>query len=143
MNRLTEPRTETAAQPAIDYPAQIEDVALGILGYNDQIRRVRDKMQVLEDGFTVAIMRQTDTHGKAYFSNDVQRGIELRARLAVSEEYQGLKQALEGYEDMKAVAVAKLERLRGEFKLELADKWQDFGRLVSIEEMTVSVPVLP
>lgn len=124
------------------YPRQIEEVQLEILGYNAEIERIRTGLQQIEDSHLLDVMMARSHDGKAIFSNDASRGIEHRGRLAASTDYQECKKHLEEYEGLKTAAVIRLERLRGEFKLEVVEKWQEFGRMVSAEEMKGGIPAI-
>lgn len=118
-------------------PAQIERIQHDILEAEGLIEGFREKAQAIEDAHMVDILVAKDEKDKPLYSNEKTLEIELRTRLGLSEVYQDLRGRIEAEEGYRAVLAIRLERLRGEFKLELAERWQKYAELMTTRETIV------
>lgn len=114
-----------------NYPQEIEEQS-NIL---DQITRrrddARDHLEAVTDEITRMVLTETDPEtGKPRHTNDKARDLAIRERQRASGVYQGWATAEREAEIERAVASARLERLRGEFS---ESKLQRRERIAAID----------
>lgn len=99
-----------------NYPAEIEAAALELAQINQRIRDYQRAQIALDDSISFEVLFAVSPEtNKPLFTNDAQRAIAIRDRQRNSEPYQTLQKNLDAAEMSRALATAKIERLRGEF----------------------------
>lgn len=106
----------------MNYPEQIEQTALRLTETTQKISELRERMAEIEAIETLAIVNAKTQEGKPLFSNESTRNAELVIRLRQNNDAAELKQMLTGHEQQRAQMQARLERLRGDFKLMLLER---------------------
>jgi len=106
----------------MNYPMLIEESGRKIAELTADIAQRRDEAAFLETQETVEILRAVGDNGKPLFSNETARETALAGRLICNEEYQTAKRAIRSAELARALELARLERLRGDFQLQLIDR---------------------
>ena len=99
------------------YPEAIETATLELSAIARRLDTLREDRQQIEDQFTRQILRAYDAQGKALFSNESSRAIEIRARQIGSEGWCNLRDSIVALEEARACVIARAERLRGEFSI--------------------------
>ena len=112
----------------MNYPAEIEQTATRIAELVKEIGDIRTDLRDIETEQVVEVLTAKDESGKALFTNDKQRDTALATRLMEHPRHCKLKADLSEGELEKAIAGAKLERLRGEFKLHLLDRQEQIAQ---------------
>jgi hypothetical protein len=114
------PATE---EPMNNYPELIEQAATDVAELTKEINAIRVEMREFEVEQLGEVLSASDeATGKPLFTNDKQRDYALAVRITDNATYQSLRASLADKELAKGIAQAKLERLRGEFKLHLLDR---------------------
>jgi hypothetical protein len=114
-----------------NYPELIEQTLIEIETWRQEIQDLRRVAAEIKETTRITILNAKNEAGKALYSNDQARDAQLVAELAKDEMYQGAVSQLDKKEYQKAVSEARLERLRGEFKLYLIDRQQEVARALS------------
>ncbi|HET9533357.1 MAG TPA: hypothetical protein VFQ92_23600 [Blastocatellia bacterium] len=114
-----------------NYPELIEQTLIEIETWRQEIQDLRRVTAEIKETKRITILNAKNEAGKALYSNDQARDAQLVAELAKDEMYQGAVSQLDKKEYQKAVSEARLERLRGEFKLYLLDRQQEVMTLPS------------
>lgn len=106
----------------MNYPSEIEQTALALAECNRQSAELRERLAATESLIILDIAAAKTPEGKPQFSNEVLRAAELTLRVNDDPEARNLKQQIERGEMQKQQHLARLERLRGEFKIHLLDR---------------------
>lgn len=122
------------------YPQEIEQTGIKIANLSREINAIRGDMRELEIEQVGEVLSASDPEtGKPLFTNDKQRDYALAVRLAEDGQYNALKANLAERELEKGIAAAKLERLRGEFKLHLIERQAEYIGLDAFESIAESL----
>lgn len=105
-----------------NYPQQIEKASLDLAETLTQAAIQRERLVEIEAILTLEIANAKTPEGKPLYSNEVTRNAELVLRLRDNEDAAEIKQSLEHADEKRARLLARLEHLRGEFKLHLLDR---------------------
>jgi hypothetical protein len=108
--------------PAINYPAEIEQARIDIVGLSERIAELTDEIGYLDDSFTKIVLEATIEGSKPKYSNETARGIAIRELQRESIAYRKHTLDLRLAQAEKSGAEARLERLRGEFREQLINK---------------------
>jgi len=103
----------------MNYPSEIEKTVLALAECNRQSAELRERLAATEAIVTQDIAAAKTPEGKAQFSNESVRAAELTLRMRADAEAADLKAQIEQGEAQKQQYLARLERLRGEFKIYL------------------------
>jgi hypothetical protein len=131
------------------YPELIEAAACDVAELTKEINAIRIDMREIEIEQIGEVLSACDeASGKPIFTNDKQRDYALAARLQDHTQYRHLRATLADKEMEKGTTAARLERLRGEFKLHLIEASAGSDWLSGIAESldkiaTNGVPVKP
>ncbi len=106
----------------VNYPSEIEKTVLALAECNRQSAELRERLAATESVITQDIAAAKTPEGKPQFSNESVRAAELTLRMRDDTEAADLKAQIERGEMQKQQYLARLERLRGEFKLHLLDR---------------------
>ncbi len=106
----------------MNYPSEIGKTVLELSECNRQSAELRERLAVTESLIIQDIAAAKTTEGKPQFSNESVRAAELNLRMKDDGDAADLKVQIERGEMHKQQHLARLERLRGEFKLHLLDR---------------------
>jgi hypothetical protein len=109
-------------------PELIEAALVELTDLGFELTRLAAGMEEREDLHLCAILNARDEHGKPTYSNEDRRLIEFRQRLRDDELYQRLLAEQTAKRNARARLEAKVERLRGHFKLHLLDRRESVVR---------------
>jgi len=115
----------------VNYPSEIEKTVLALAECNRQSAELRERLAATEAIVTQDIAAAKTPEGKPQFSNESVRAAELTLRLRSDEAATNLRQQIEQGEAQKQRHLARLERLRGEFKLALIERQAEIVALAS------------
>lgn len=105
-----------------NYPEKIEETSLSLSQTSQAISELRERLAEIEAIETLAIVNAKTAEGKPQFSNESTRNAELVIRLRQNQDAVELKQMLSRCEQERAQLLARLERLRGNFKVALMER---------------------
>ncbi|MDQ4121646.1 MAG: hypothetical protein M3209_09390 [Acidobacteriota bacterium] len=114
-----------------DYPQQIEKLNVDAARCNQYIEEVRAQISAIESELQLEITRARNPDGKPVFTNDTARAAAFTKSCDESDELQTLIAERCTHEFRRAEILAKLERLRLEFKLHLLDRQEQISRQIS------------
>jgi hypothetical protein len=103
------------------HPEEIEQAIVRIHTAQEEVDSLRARISVIEDRVTMEILRERDEKDKPLYSNDTLRDIARRERLRADDAYNDLQLKLGQAEFVKVSRAARLERLKREFQIALAD----------------------
>ncbi len=106
----------------MNYPSEIEQTVLALAECNRQSAELRERLAATESLIIQDIAAAKTPEGKPQFSNESVRAAELILRMRADAEATDLKVRIERGKMQKQQQLARLERLRGEFKLHLLDR---------------------
>lgn len=106
----------------VNYPSDIEKTVLELAECNRQAAELRERLAATEAIIIQDIAAAKTAEGKPQFSNESVRAAELTLRMRDDAEACDLKQQIERGETQKQQHLARLERLRGEFKIHLLER---------------------
>ncbi len=109
------------------YPQQIEKVSLDLAETMAQAATQRERVAEIEAILTLEIANAKTPEGKPLYSNEAMRSAELVLRLRDNEDATEIKQSLGRADEKRARLLARLEHLRGEFKLHLLDRQDEIA----------------
>ena len=109
------------------YPEQIEETSLRLSETTQAISELRERIAEIEAIETLEIVNAKTPEGKPQFSNESTRNAELVLRLRQNKDTVELKQMLTAHEQQRAQMLARLERLRGDFKIALLERQADIA----------------
>lgn len=109
------------------YPEQIEETSLRLSETTQAISELRERIAEIEAIETLEIVNAKTPEGKPQFSNESTRNAELVIRMRQNKDALELKQTLTGCEQQRAQMLARLERLRGDFKIALLERQADIA----------------
>lgn len=102
------------------YPTRIEDAALAIHQARVLLNEKRSLLETLNDELLKRVLTAVDSiTQKPLYTNEQMRALALRERQGESEEWYTANALVIAAEEEHAEAVARLERLRNEFRLGL------------------------
>lgn len=111
-----------------DYPKQIENLSVDVARWNHFIETTRAKISSIESRLQLEITTARTIDGKPVFTNDTARGAAFTKACDECDELQILIAERRTHEFTRAEKLAKLERLRLEFKLFLLDRHEQIAR---------------
>jgi hypothetical protein len=115
----------------VNYPSDIEKTVLALAECNRQSAELRELLAGTEAIIIQDIAAARTPEGKPQFSNESVRAAELTLRMRADAEASDLKQQIERGEMQKQQHLARLERLRGEFKIYLLERQAEFAARTS------------
>ncbi len=101
----------------MNYTEEIEKTALELAQATHKLSALRERLVEIEAIETLEIANAKTPEGKPLYSNEATRSATLVLRLRESAEAAEIKRMIEQAEDRRIRLVARLEHLRGEFKL--------------------------
>lgn len=113
----------------VNYPSEIEETVLALAECNRQSAELRERLAATEAIITQEIASAKTPEGKPQFSNESVRAAELTLRMRDDAEAASLKAQIERGEMQKQQHLARLERLRGEFKFALVERQAEIAAL--------------
>lgn len=102
-------------------PDAIEATNLAHFAAGKTLDAVRAQASQVAAEIKTEVLSAKNEAGKPLYSNDQQRDAAITIALATDDEYQQLVQDVEHAERLKATLAAKLERLRGDYRIALID----------------------
>ncbi len=115
----------------MNYPEQIEANALQLSTKTREVQDLREQVDLRESAATLEVLNARDEQGRALYSNETARSAAIKLALASNNNYQELDRKLIAAETERAQLLARLERLRGEFRLHLLDRQQEIAAMRS------------
>lgn len=115
----------------VNYPSEIEKTVLALAECNKQAAELRERLAATESLIIQDIAAAKTPEGKPQFSNESARAAELTLRMRADAEAADIKAQIERGEMQKQQHLARLERLRGEFKLFLVERQAEIAALAS------------
>ncbi len=115
----------------VNYPSEIEKTVLELSECNRQSAELRERLAVTESLIIQDIAAAKTPEGKPQFSNESVRAAELNLRMKDDGDTADLKAQIERGEMQKQQHLARLERLRGEFKIYLLDRQAEIAAATS------------
>ncbi len=106
----------------MNYPSDIEKTVLALAECNKRSAELRERLAATEAFITQDIAAAKTPEGKPQFSNESIRSAELTLRMRNDGEAVSLKEQIERGEMLRQQCLARLERLRGEFKIHLLER---------------------
>lgn len=108
-----------------NYPEQIEKHLLELTRLNQLIETTRAQISTIEAELQLEIITARTIDGKLVFSNDTARSAAFTKSCDESDELQSLIAERRTHEYRRAELLAKVERLRLEFKLHELDRLRE------------------
>lgn len=118
----------------MNYPEQIEATALQLSAKTREVQDLREQIDLRESAATLEVLNARDEQGRALYSNETARNAAIKLALASNNNFQDLDRKLVAAETERAQLLARLERLRGEFRLHLLDRRQELAAMDSEQE---------
>jgi len=115
----------------VNYPSEIEKTVLALAECSRQSAELRERLAATEAIIIQDITGAKTPEGKPQFSNESVRAAELTLRMRDDGEAANLKEQIERGEMQRQQHLARLERLRGEFKLALVERQAEIVALAS------------
>lgn len=112
-----------------NYPEQIESMLIELARLNRLIEETRAKISIVESDLQLEIISARNVDGKAVFTNDTARGAAFVKSCDESGELQTLIVERRTHEHRRAVLLAKVERLRLEFRAHELDRLEQIKTL--------------
>jgi ribosomal 50S subunit-associated protein YjgA (DUF615 family) len=119
----------------MNYPELIEQTSLGLAEKARTVAELRERLAEIEAIETLAIANAKTSEGKPQFSNEATRSAELVLRLGRNDDVVAIKRTLAQLEGERAKSSARVERMRGEFKIALLERQAEIA--------TMNAPHLP
>jgi len=116
-------------EDAMNYPEQIEDVALQLSQRTREVQDLREQVTLRESAATLEVLNARDEQGRALYSNETARNAAIKLALSSNNNYQELERRLTAAETERSQLLARIERLRGEFRLHLLDRQQEIAAM--------------
>ena len=120
----------------VNYPSDIERTVLELAECNRQSAELRERLAATESLIIQDIAAAKTPEGKPQFSNESVRAAELTLRMRADAESADIKAQIERGEMQKQLHLARLERLRGEFKLYLVERQAEIATATSMSLVT-------
>ncbi len=117
----------------MNYPQQIEETSLTLIEAGRQLTELRERLAEMEAIFTLEILNARTPEGKPLYSNEAARSAELTLRMRRSEDVIELKRDAAQADEHRGRLLARLERLRGEFKLVLTERQAEIAALATLQ----------
>ena len=111
----------------MNYPSEIEKTVLTLAECSRQSAELRERLAATEAIVTQDIAAAKTPEGKPQFSNESVRAAELTLRMRNDPEAVSLKEQIERGEMQRQQHLARLERLRGEFKIALLERQSEIA----------------
>jgi len=115
----------------VNYPSDIEKTVLELAECNRQAAELRERLAATEAIIIQDIAAAKTPDGKSQFSNESARAAELTLRIRDDAEAADIKAQIERGEMQKQQHLARLERLRGEFKIHLLERQAEIAAATS------------
>lgn len=109
---------------AKDYPEAIENLQNVVIGLGEYISDLKDELRGQDDKFFFMVLHTQNEAGKPAYTNEPSREAAMRNLQRDCIAWRKLNNDIRRVTSEKAENEAKLERLRGEFKLLLIDKFR-------------------
>ncbi len=116
-------------EDAMNYPEQIEEVALQLSQRTREVQDLREQVTLRESAATLEVLNARDEQGRALYSNETARNAAIKLALSSNNNYQELERRLTAAETERSQLLARIERLRGEFRLHLLDRQQEIAAM--------------
>ncbi len=113
----------------VNYPSEIEKTVLALTECSRQSAELRERLAATEAIIIQDIAAAKTPEGKPQFTNESVRAAELTLRMRDDVEAADIKAQIERGEMQKQQQLARLERLRGEFKIHLLDRQAEIAAL--------------
>ena len=120
----------------MNYPSDIEKTVLALAECNRQAAELRERLAATESLIIRDIAAAKTAEGKPQFSNESARAAELTLRMRADAEAADIKAQIERGEMQKQQHLARLERLRGEFRLYLVERQAEIAAATSLSLAT-------
>ena len=120
----------------MNYPSDIEKTVLVLAECNRQSAELRERLAATEAVIIQDIAAVKTPEGKPQFSNESVRAAELTLRMRDEAEATDIKAQIERGEMQKQQHLARLERLRGEFRLYLVERQAEIAAATSLSLAT-------
>lgn len=102
----------------LDYPTQIETLSHQLADLNEALANARDQADIAEAHIILEVLTTKDeATGKPLFSNESARAAALTLRLESDADFQTFTAEKRAHERRRAELMARLEALRGQFRL--------------------------
>ncbi len=115
----------------VNYPSDIEKTVLALAECNRQWAELRERLSATEAIIIQDIAAAKTPEGKPQFSNVSVRAAELTLRMRDDVEAADIKAQIERGEMQRQQHLARLERLRGEFKIHLLERQAEIAAATS------------
>jgi len=115
----------------VNYPSDIEKTVLELAECNRQSAELRERLAATESLIIQDIAVAKTPEGRPQFSNESVRAAELTLRMRDDAEATDIKAQIERGEMQRQQHLARLERLRGEFKIHLLERQAEIAAATS------------
>lgn len=113
-----------------NHPQQIEGLMCDVADMNSHIQAKREQLNIIEAAAQIEIYTAKDADGKLLFSNDNLRKANYTSLIAENKEYCEISHSLTTIERERLYHLAKIERLKLEFRLFLLDRETEIKTLI-------------
>ncbi len=113
----------------MNYPEQIEATVLQLSQRTREAQDLREQVDLRESAATLEVLNARDEQGRSLYSNETARNAAIKLALSSNNNYQDLERKLTAAETERSQLLARLERLRGEFRLHLLDRQQEIAAM--------------
>lgn len=108
----------------MNLPEEIENTYLELAAVRERMKGKRTRVRSLELQIAFDVTTAKDESGKLILTNEKQREAAIAKMLAESQDYVGMAKELGNDEQDETHLMARLERLRMEFKVEMLEAEQ-------------------
>lgn len=105
-----------------EYPTDLERASIDAARVQREAAELRERFASIEAILTLEITNAKTPEGKPLYTNEATRAATLTLRLQESSEATEIKQMLARADERRNEHVARIERLRGEFKIALLER---------------------
>ncbi len=113
----------------MNYPEQIEATVLQLSQRTREAQDLREQVDLRESAATLEVLNARDEQGRSLYSNETARNAAIKLALSSNNNYQELERRLIVAETERSQLLARIERLRGEFRLHLLDRQQEIAAM--------------
>src|SRR5262249_55444706 len=124
------------AATARNYPARIEATLFDLVLIREKIATRQEQLAEINDLLLLEAITQVDESGNRLNFDSELRGLALRNLQRAHRSYQEQKSEIEDLNYQKERLLAQLERLRSEFKMQLAERLNPDAGLDRFEDFT-------
>ena len=118
------------------YPARSEETLFDLVLIREKIANRQEQLTEISDLLLVEVVTQVDENGKRINIDGDLRGLALRKLQRTHRNYQEQKSEIKDLEYQKERLLARFERLRAEFKMQLAERPNPNAGLDRFEDLT-------